>query len=57
MLDFYTYVCYNLSIERRWKRMGKKKKPKDKLEITRTVLEMLAYIAAIVGVIYEIAKG
>ena len=37
--------------------MGKKKKPKDKLEITSTVLEMLAYLAAIVGVIYEIAKG
>lgn len=37
--------------------MGKKKKPKDKLEIARTVLEMLAYIAAIVSVIYEIAKG
>lgn len=35
----------------------KKKKPKDKLEIVRTVLEMSAYIAAIVQVIYEIAKG
>lgn len=35
----------------------KKKKPKDKLKIARTVLEMLAYIAAIVSVIYEISKG
>lgn len=35
----------------------KKKKPKDKLEIIRTVFEVLAYIAAIVQVIYEITKG
>lgn len=37
--------------------MGKKKKPSNKLEIARTILEMLAYIAAIATAIYEMVKG
>lgn len=37
--------------------MGKKRKPKSKLEITKTVLEIVAYIAAIANVIREFVKG
>lgn len=38
--------------------MGKKKKkPKSKLEIVRTVFEILAYISTIVTTIYTILKG
>ncbi len=39
--------------------MGKptKKKPKNKLETARTILEMLAYIATIVSAIYQMFKG
>ena len=37
--------------------MGKqKKKPQSKLEIMRTVLEMLAYIATIASVIFQVLK-
>lgn len=35
----------------------KKKKPKNKLETARTILEMLAYISAIVSAIYQMFKG
>ena len=35
----------------------KKKKPKNKLETARTVLEMLAYIATIASAIYQMFKG
>ena len=35
----------------------KKKKPKSKLETARTILEMLAYIATIASVIYQLIKG
>ncbi len=38
--------------------MGRKqKKPKSKLEITKTVVEILAGIANIVLVIYTVLKG
>ena len=36
--------------------MGKKKKSPNKLETTRTILEMLAYIATIVSVVYQMLK-
>ena len=36
---------------------AKKKKPKDKLETARTILEMLAYIAAIASAVYQMFKG
>lgn len=35
----------------------KKKKPKSKIEITKTIIEILAGIANIVLVIYTILKG
>lgn len=36
---------------------SKKKKPSSKLEIFKTIVEILAYIANIVLVIYTILKG
>ncbi len=35
----------------------KKKKPQNKLETARTILEMLAYIAAIVSAINQVLRG
>lgn len=35
----------------------KKKKPQNKLEPARTILEMLACIATIAGVLHEMFKG
>ena len=35
----------------------KKRKPKNKLEIAKTILEMLAYIVTIVSAIYQMLKG
>ena len=35
----------------------KKKKPQSKQELARTILEMIAYIAAIVSAIYQILRG
>lgn len=37
--------------------MGKKKKPKSTLELTKTIVEILAGIANIVLVIHTILKG
>ena len=35
----------------------KKKKPKSKVEVARTILEMLAYIATIASAISQMLKG
>lgn len=35
----------------------KEKKPNNKLETARTILEMLAYIATIVSAIHQMLKG
>ncbi len=36
---------------------SKKKKPKNRVETARTILEMLAYIATIASAIYQMLKG
>lgn len=37
--------------------MGKKKKPKSKLEIIKKIIEIVASIANIILVIYTVLKG
>lgn len=37
--------------------MGKNKKPKSKLDITKTIVEILASLANIVLIIHSILKG
>ena len=57
-LDIYGRIVYNNN-QKGGKQMGKpkKKKPESKLEITKTIVEILAGIANIVLVIYTILKG
>lgn len=58
LLDIYGRIVYNNN-QKGGKQMGKpkKKKPESKLEITKTIVEILAGIANIVLVIYTILKG
>jgi len=57
-IDKYVRIVYN-KYQKGGKQMGKpkKKKPKSKLETARTILEMLAYIAAIASAIHQMLKG
>ena len=57
-LDKYGRIVYNNN-QKGGKQMGKqkKKKPESKLEITKTIVEILAGIANMVLVIYTILKG
>lgn len=57
-IDKYVRIEYNKR-QKGGKQMGKptKKKPKNKLETARTILEMLAYIATIASAIYQMFKG
>jgi len=57
-IDKYGRIVYNNN-QKGGKQMGKpkKKKPESKLEIAKTIVEILAGIANIVLVIYTILKG